>query len=90
MRKALIVAAAASAAVAASGSAQNRGSGTVSYWMSAETVSGLGAMAAGQGGRSAMVAAMMSGRGPRADAYVHNLRLDLGSPRRPTRRCWNS
>ena len=50
MRKALIVAAAASAAVAASGSAQNRGSGTVSYWMSAETVSGLGAMAAGQGG----------------------------------------
>ncbi|GAA4810723.1 hypothetical protein GCM10023232_02330 [Sphingosinicella ginsenosidimutans] len=85
MKKALIVAAATSAAVAASGSAQNRGSGTVSYWMSAETVSGLGAMAAGQqGGRSAMVAAMMSGRGPRADAYAHNLRLELGSPRRPS------
>jgi hypothetical protein len=54
--------------------------------MSAETTSGLAAsMSAMQnGGRAAMVAAMMSGRGPRADAYVHALKLDLGSPRRPS------
>ena len=85
MMKTLIVAAAASAAVAASGSAQTRGSGsgTVSYWMSAETMSGIAAMAGGQqGGRAAMMRAMMGG-GARGPGYTHNLMLQLGSPRRP-------
>jgi hypothetical protein len=57
--------------------------GTVTYWMSADTVSGLAAaMGGGAGGRASMLGMMARG-GPRPDAFVHNLKLELGSPRRP-------
>jgi hypothetical protein len=61
--------------------------GTATYWMSAETASGLSAQAGGgaspAGGRSLLGAFAGGGRAaPRADAFVHNLRLELGSPRR--------
>jgi len=65
--------------------------GTATYWMSAETTSGLAAMTGMSGGqpasRGAMMSAMLGGRGPGAGGsnpgYVHNLQLDLGSSRRP-------
>lgn len=81
----LAVAAAATVAVTAAAQPRPAG-GTVTYWMSAETTSGLmasGANPAAQG-RGGMLGAMIGGggRAPRADAYVRNLRLDLGSPRR--------
>ncbi|HYI63897.1 MAG TPA: hypothetical protein VEW71_03320 [Allosphingosinicella sp.] len=57
------------------------GGGTVTYWMSAETTSGLAASGANPASRGSMLGAL-AGRAPRADAFVHNLRLDLGSPRR--------
>lgn len=59
--------------------------GTAQYWMSAETTSGLSAQAGmtGQGGRAAMLGALTGGGAARNGAgYVHNLRLELGSPRR--------
>lgn len=71
------------------------GGGTATYWMSAETVSGMAAMAgmsgAGAGqppSRGSIIGGLLGGRGPAAPAasnpgYVHNLRLELGSPRRP-------
>lgn len=77
---ALGVAAASLAAIAAATAfAQPRpgGGGTATYWMSAETLSGLAAMS--QNGRPDM-AAMMSGRAP---SHLRNLTLQLGSPRRP-------
>jgi hypothetical protein len=63
--------------------------GTAQYWMSAETTSGLAAQAgmtgaAPAGGRS-LLGAFARGRGaaaPQADPYIHNLKLELGSPRR--------
>lgn len=61
------------------------GGGTTTYWMSAETTSGLAAGGANPASRGSMLGAMIRGGGaPRADAYVHNLHLDLGSPRRAT------
>lgn len=74
---------------AASGQPGSTG-GTATYWMSAETTSGLAAMAGAGGGqpasRGAMMSAMLGGRGAGGNnpGYVHNLQLDLGSPRRPT------
>jgi hypothetical protein len=60
------------------------GGGTTTYWMSAETTSGLAAGGANPASPGSMLGAMLGcGRGPRADTYVHGLRLDLGSPRRP-------
>jgi hypothetical protein len=67
--------------------------GTVNYWMSAETTSGLAAAMGGQpgaggaGARPSIMGALLRGGrgaagGPRADAYIHNLHLELGSPRR--------
>ena len=69
------------AAAAAFG--QARGSGPAVYWMSADTASGLAAMAGGGGRPSAgsVMGAMISGRGGRS-SYAHNLTLQLGSPRR--------
>ena len=64
---------------------QARGTGPAVYWMSADTASGLAAMAGG-GGRpsaSSVMGAMMGGRGSRS-SYAHNLTLQLGSPRRAT------
>lgn len=52
--------------------------GTATYWMSAETLSGMAAMS--QNGR-VDVGALMSGRAP---SLVRNLTLQLGSPRRPS------
>lgn len=63
--------------------AQPRPAGTVEYWMSAETVSGLAAQAQAAQGRGGMMAAMMSGRGNAGPGYSRNLMLQLGSPRRP-------
>ncbi len=58
---------------------QARG-GPAVYWMSADTSSGLAAMAGGGGGPSvgAMFRAARGGR----SSYVHTLTLQLGSPRR--------
>src|SRR5688500_2720709 len=64
-------------ATAAASQPRQAGGGTATYWMSAETLSGMAAMS--QGGRPD-VAAMMSGRVP---SQVRNLILQLGSPRRP-------
>jgi hypothetical protein len=65
------------------------GTGPAIYWMSADTASGMAAMAAGMGqsGRPSAGAVMGQmfgggGRGGRS-SYVHNLTLQLGSPRRP-------
>jgi hypothetical protein len=61
------------------------GGGTVVYWMSADTSSGLAAMAGGGGRPSAgSVMGAMMGRGGGRSSYVHNLTLQLGSPRRAT------
>lgn len=63
------------------------GAGPAVYWMSADTASGMAAMAAGmgQGGRPSAGAVMGQmfggGRGGRS-SWVHNLTLQLGSPRR--------
>jgi hypothetical protein len=66
------------------------GGGTATYWMSAETTSGMAAMAGAGAGqppsRGSMLGAMLSGRGPGGannPGYIHNLKLELGSPRRP-------
>ena len=78
--KFLIVAGVAASAVAAAGAqAQQSGGGTATYWMSAETSSGMAAMASGN--PSAM-AQLMGGRG--APSHVQNLTLQLGTGRRPT------
>jgi len=71
----------------------DRNGGTATYWMSAETTSGMAAMAGTSGGnqppsRGAIIGGLLTGRGPARPSasnpgYVHNLRLDLGSPRRP-------
>jgi hypothetical protein len=58
--------------------AQQKAGSTATYWMSAETASGMGAMAGG--GNAGMVSAMMGGRGP---SHAHNLVLQLGTGQRP-------
>lgn len=75
-------------AAGATALAQARGgaAGPAVYWMSADTASGLAGMAGGMGqGRpsagSVMGAMLGGGRGGRS-SYVHNLTLQLGSPRR--------
>ena len=90
MKRNVILASAGLGALAAGATAmaQARGgaSGTATYWMSADTASGLGGMAAGMQGRSgagAVMGALMGGRGARS-SYAHNLTLQLGSPRRAT------
>jgi hypothetical protein len=76
------------AGAAASVTAQPRpagGGGTVTYWMSAETTSGMAAAygAGAPGSRPSILGALTGGgRPPSADAFVRSLRLDLGSPRR--------
>jgi hypothetical protein len=78
----LVALAAAGAALA---QARSGGTGPAVYWMSADTASGLAGMAAGMGqgrpGAGAVMGAMLGGRGSRS-SYVHNLTLQLGSPRR--------
>jgi hypothetical protein len=57
------------------------GQGTATYWMTAETMSGMAAMGAGGGNGSAMISALM-GRGA-PPSHVRNLTLQLGTGRRP-------
>ncbi|MDT9597571.1 hypothetical protein [Sphingosinicella rhizophila] len=59
--------------------AQQAPGGTANYWVSADTSSGMAGMAsaASAGG----VLAALSGRNQ--ESYVHNLQLQLGSPRKP-------
>lgn len=74
-------------ALAAGATAQPRaGSGTATYWMSAETMSGFAATAMGQqGGAGNIVGALLGGRGGASNpSFVHNLTLQLGSPQRPS------
>lgn len=70
--------------LASAGSAQVKqavtGPGST-YWVTAETVSGMGAMAAGRGG-AGIVGAMMGGGA--GGATAHNLHLQLGSSRKAT------
>lgn len=85
MRGKTIVRAGASLIVLAAGAAaigQARGGGGPAvYWMSADTSSGLGAMAGG-GGRPSVGAMFGAARG--RSSYAHNLTLQLASPRRAT------
>jgi hypothetical protein len=65
------------------------GSGPAVYWMSADTASGMAAMAAGMGqsGRpsaGAVMGQMFGGGRSSRSSYVHTLTLQLGSPRRAT------
>jgi hypothetical protein len=85
-----LVATTIAAAAALAQPARPQAAGTATYWMSAETTSGMAAMMGASGGqppsRGSMLGAMLSGRGPGGannPGYVRNLRLDLGSPRRP-------
>lgn len=87
-RRAVMVALLGTATIALAGAgvsmaeAQVGGSGgTTVYWMTADTQSGMGAMASagGQGGGLAAARAMMNGG---TNAYAHNLQLQLGSPRK--------
>jgi hypothetical protein len=84
VKSAFVGVAALSVAVASLASAQPRAAagGTANYWMSAETVSGMGAMNQGNQGRAAMMSAMMNRASASGPSYVHNLNLQLGSPRR--------
>lgn len=81
-------------AFAAAAPAQPGGNGgTATYWMSAETTSGMAALTGASGAnqapsRGSIIGGLLSGRGPARPSaanpgYVHNLRLELGSPRRP-------
>lgn len=65
--------------------AQTRSGGTATYWMTAETSSGMAGMAAGMSGRgnaASAAMAMLGNRGSRS-SYVRNLHLQLGTGRRP-------
>ncbi len=83
MNKVLLAAGAATIALALSisATAQPRpAGGTVTYWMSAETTSGMAA-SAGQATPRGMLGALVGGRPNAGPAYVRNLTLQLGSPR---------
>jgi hypothetical protein len=69
---------AATALAVGAAQAQQQAGGTATYWMSAETSSGMGAMMGG--GNPAAMAAMMSGR---SAAYAQNLTLQLGAGQKP-------
>src|SRR5687768_6369333 len=72
------------AGAAAFGQARG-GTGPAVYWMSADTSSGLAAMAGGaRPSAGSMMGSMLGGgRGGRS-SYVRTLTLQLGSPRRAT------
>jgi len=78
-----ILAGAAVLALAGAATAQQAGEGGAVYWMSADTMSGMGAMMGG-GGRPNMGSVMgaMMGRGGNRDGFAHMLMLQLGSSRR--------
>jgi len=78
-----ILAGCAALALAGAATAQQAGEGTAVYWMSADTMSGMGAMMGG-GGRPSMGSVMgaMMGRGGNQAGYAHSLMLQLGSSRR--------
>jgi len=78
-----ILAGCAALALAGAATAQQSGEGNAVYWMSADTMSGMGAMMGG-GGRPSMGSVMgaMMGRGGNQAGYAHTLMLQLGSSRR--------
>jgi hypothetical protein len=80
-RRVLLLGAACAAATLAFGTAhgQQKAGSTATYWMSADTMSGMGAM--GAQGNAGMMSAMLGGRGP---SYARNLTLQLGTGQRPT------
>jgi hypothetical protein len=78
--KLVLIGTGAAALAGAAAIAQTRPGGTTVYWMTAETGSGMAAMAGG-GNPAAMAAAMMGG-GSRP-SFVRNLNLQLGGARRP-------
>jgi hypothetical protein len=75
-----LVGAGASIARAAATAAPTGGPAT--YWMIAETGSGMGSMMGAGGGRGMNMQAMMMGGGAQS-SYSHNLQLQLGTGRRP-------
>jgi hypothetical protein len=86
MKFAWFAAGAASLALAAGAmaTAQNRtDGGTVRYWMSAETMSGLPGMSGGGQPSPAAIARMMMGGRDQGPGFSHLLTLQIGSPRRP-------
>ena len=87
--KLILIGASALALAAAAAVAQTRpaGAGTATYWMTAETTSGMAGMAsgmgAGGGGNPAAAAMAMFGGGGNRASYAKNLHLQLGTRRRP-------
>jgi hypothetical protein len=73
---------AAAGAIAGAGALAQGGGGTATYWMSADTLSGMGGMMGAGGGRRAVLGAMF-GRGGMGGGSVRNLRLQLGGTARP-------
>ena len=71
-------------ALGAAAVAQGGGGATAVYWMSADTMSGMGGMM-GNGGRPSMGSVMgaMMGRGGGGAGYVRQLHLQLGGSTRP-------
>ena len=58
------------------------GGGTAVYWMTAETVSGMGSMTGAGGNRGMSMGALMGMSRGGQSSYSHNLQLQLGSGRR--------
>jgi hypothetical protein len=85
-RAAMIVAVAATGAGAAPRESREVFTPVATYWVSAQTTTGLMAGIMGANGRPSMgsIAGMMMRGGPRADAVNHGLRLQLGSMLRPS------
>src|SRR3954464_1144885 len=60
------------------------GGGTAVYWMTADTMSGMGGMfGGGRPSAGSMLGAMMGGGGGMGSGYAKTLRLELGSNARP-------
>jgi hypothetical protein len=58
--------------------------GTAVYWMTADTMSGMGTMMANSGGGGMNMGAMMRMAQGGQSSYVHNIRLELGTGRTAT------
>jgi len=87
-RTAFLTAGAAALALGGAAIAQGGGAGggTAVYWMSADTMSGMGGMM-GNGGKPSMgsvMGAMLGRGGGMGSGYAHQLRLQLGSSARPS------
>ena len=76
-----IAALAAAAPAPATGPAT--GGGTATYWMTADTMSGMGGLMGAGGGRRAIMGAMLGRGGGMGNGFVRTLRLQLGGTARP-------